>query len=83
MRYDDDDDSDWSDDDDDDYGDDTPELVECPSCGVEIYEESVLCPSCGEYITHRTSPMAGRPLWFALLGLAGIIAVIVSLMWIF
>ena len=77
-----DDDSDWSD---HGYGaeDDSAELVSCPSCGAEIYEESLRCPVCEEYITFSTSPMAGRSLWFALLGLAGIIAVIASLAWFF
>lgn len=75
------DDSDW----DDDLGEDdeSAELIECPNCSAEIYEDAVRCQICGEYVTHSTSPMAGRPLWFALLGLAGIIAVIASLIWLF
>lgn len=74
------DDSDWDDDEfceDDD--DDSVELIACPHCSAEIYEDAVRCPVCGEYIIKSTSPMAGRPLWFVLLGLAGIIAVIVGL----
>ena len=66
-------DEDWPDD------DDSTELVPCPRCGCDIYEEAEQCPVCGEYITHERPPMEGRPAWFLWLGLAGIIAVIIVL----
>jgi hypothetical protein len=67
------DDEEWPDD------DDSSETVPCPHCGAEMYEDSIHCPVCGEYVTHSTSPMAGWPMWFAILGLVGVIALIVAL----
>lgn len=77
----DDDDEDWGGDDFDDYGDDDGGslTIECPACGESIYEDAVQCPECGEYITHGNRAWEGRPLWWVILGLAGIVAVIYSL----
>ena len=75
-------DGDWDDDDlDDDYpeDDDSSELVACPHCGEEIYEEAEQCPHCGEYVIHDTRVLASKPLWYVLLALAGIAAVILLL----
>lgn len=55
-------DSEWADDlDDDEYpdwsndaDDDAVDLVPCPHCGAEIYEDAEQCPICGEYVI-RTS----------------------------
>lgn len=77
-------DDDWEDPDygDDDYGDDDnePELVPCPECGGEVYEDAEQCPHCGQYIKPggSKSVLSGRPLWFIALAIAGIIAVIVT-----
>ncbi|TWT85974.1 hypothetical protein Pla123a_07820 [Posidoniimonas polymericola] len=65
--------------DDDYYDDDEAELVDCPACGAAIYEEAEQCPVCGEYITHSTSPWAGKPGWWVALGMLGIIAMIVAM----
>jgi hypothetical protein len=78
MVYDEDDDFDDPEPDVDD--DDSPELLACPHCGEQIYEEADQCPHCGDYITHSTSPLAGRSIWFIVLGVAGIVATIVALM---
>jgi uncharacterized protein (DUF983 family) len=59
--------------------DESLELLPCPSCGEPIYEEADACPYCGEYVTHSTSVLAGKPLWFVALAILGIIAVIVAL----
>jgi hypothetical protein len=59
-----------------DLDDDQTELVECPRCGVDIYEDAEQCPLCGEWITHGTSAWAGRPWWWAVLGACGIAAII-------
>ena len=67
------DDEDWP------QEDEAAELVPCPKCGCDIYEEAEQCPLCGEYITHERPPLEGRPAWFLWLGLAGIIAVIIVL----
>ena len=41
-----------------------------------VYEEAEQCPYCGWYVTQTTSTFAGKPFWFVLLGIAGIVAVI-------
>lgn len=64
---------------DDDPWDDHNEVVECPSCHAEVYEDAVRCPVCGEYVTHSTSPWSGQSTVWILLGLAGIVAVIFAL----
>ena len=56
--------------------DDLTELVECPRCGVDIYEDAEQCPLCGEWITHGTSAWGGRPWWWVALGACGIAAII-------
>lgn len=63
----------YDDEDDDDY------TVECPECGTDVYEDAEQCPACGNYIVHSTSVWSGRPSWWIVLGLLGIIAVIFSL----
>ncbi len=68
----DDDSGDW----DADTDDDLSETVPCPQCGAEIYEDAVRCPACGTYVTHTTSPWAGRPIWWIVLALLGILATI-------
>ena len=70
-------DGDWDEGDDAWEDDDSESAVsECPKCGADIYEDAVRCPICGEYVTHSTSAWSQRPIWWRLLGLAGIIAVI-------
>ncbi len=66
---------------DDDITDDHEEadLVECPECRAEVYEDSVQCPICGSYITHSTSVWKGKSLPWVVLGLLGIIAVIYAM----
>jgi hypothetical protein len=74
---------DWEnpDPDDEDEVEDEAETRDCPMCGMEIYEDAVRCPLCGEYVGRAsTSPLAGRPMWFVLLGLLGIGAVIFVLL---
>jgi hypothetical protein len=70
--------------DDVDYYDDdgVGEVVACPSCGVEVYEDAEQCPSCGDYIVHTAvvgHAWKDRPLWWIALGLLGIVAVITAL----
>ena len=65
------------------YDDDEAELVACPACGLEVYEDAEQCPSCGEYITHSTSALAGRPAWMIGLFLAGVLAVIFAMIAVF
>ncbi len=71
---------DWEEDDLDEGDDDLPDVAPCPACGEEVYEDAEQCPHCGEYVVHSTSALAGRPLWFCLLGLLGVVATIVYLL---
>ena len=73
--------TDW-DDEADAWGDDSDDAAEnipCPSCGVEFYEEAEQCPACGDYVVHGTSAWNDKPVWWVLIGLAGIAAVILAL----
>ena len=79
---------DYADDYGDSYGDafgnpydDGVDLRPCPHCGEDIYEESVACPECGELIDWRRSrsSLEGRPMWWVVLGVIGIIATCVAL----
>ena len=63
----------WDDD------DDESAVSECPKCGADIYEDAVRCPLCGEYLTRSTSAWSSKPLWWRLLGIAGIVALIAAL----
>ena len=65
--------------DEDQSDDDTTATVACPQCGAEIYEDAVRCPVCENYVTHGGHILSGRPLWWILLGLAGIVAVLLVL----
>jgi hypothetical protein len=65
---------DWPDDDSDEA-----EVVACPNCGAEIYEDAEQCPACGEWVTHSTHPLAGRAWWFVGLGLIGVVVTIAAL----
>ncbi len=47
----------------------------CPQCGAEVYEDAEQCPQCGEYITFSSNVWDGKPVWWVVLGLLGIIAV--------
>ena len=83
MRHDDDsdsDDEDWElpDEEEEGYGDDDGETptIDCPACGATVYEDAEQCPVCGEYITQSTSAWDGKPLWWIILGLLGIFAVL-------
>jgi uncharacterized paraquat-inducible protein A len=55
---------------------DESDTIVCPACGAEIYEDTPCCPVCGEYITTSTSAWSGRPTWWIVLGVAGIIALL-------
>jgi hypothetical protein len=70
----------WDDDyDSQDDSDVESETVECSNCGHDVYEDAVQCPICNEYITQGQSAWEGKPAWWAILGLLGIVAVIFAL----
>jgi hypothetical protein len=56
--------------------DDESIVVRCPSCRRDVYEDAERCPHCGDYIVHSTRAWDGRPLWWVIGGLVGIVAVI-------
>ena len=55
------------------------EVLPCPACGAEIYEDAPRCPVCGNYITFATGSWSGKPQWWIALGALGIFAVILAL----
>ena len=59
--------------------DDETFTLPCPECGADVYEDAVRCPACGNYITHPTSVWHGRPGWWIVLGLLGVVALILVL----
>jgi len=73
-----------SDDDSDDAGwdDELSETVSCAQCGAEIYEDAFQCPVCGAYVTGDSGAChvwSGRPGWWIVLGVVGILALIAML----
>jgi DNA-directed RNA polymerase subunit RPC12/RpoP len=64
----------------DDSDDQAADTIRCSQCGASIYEDSVRCPHCGWYVTPDTSPWSGRPVWWILLALVGIAALLVVLL---
>lgn len=77
-------DDDYDDPDDDDPwdgGDDegSADVLPCPECGAEVYEEAERCPVCGNYIVHESNVWSGRPLWWILLGGLGMLMAVLAL----
>jgi hypothetical protein len=70
------DDDDWDPEEPDDLDDDETDVAPCPTCGVDIFEDAERCPSCGEYVVQRRNAWHGKPWWWVVLGLAGIMAVL-------
>ena len=73
-------DSDFESNDEDDLPDDeSAELLPCPECGADVYEDAEQCPICGTYLIDDSNVWTGRSTWWIVLGLLGIIAVILAL----
>jgi len=49
--------------------DDETEVVACPHCGREVYEDAERCPHCGQYILPDQAHAAGGWVWAILVGL--------------
>lgn len=63
----------------DDYGDDSydeAETIVCSECGTDVYEDSPLCPVCGHAMSRSRSPLAGRPNWYVIFGIIGVLVTI-------
>lgn len=52
----------------------------CPSCGLEVYEDTERCPICGDYITPNWSALRGMPWRWIVMGLLGFVAVLMAWM---
>jgi len=65
---------------DDNYDDDLNETIPCPECRAEVYEDAEQCPHCGHYITSETNVWSGRPAWWIVLGILGVAALILALL---
>jgi hypothetical protein len=65
--------------DEDDSDDGSSETVACPECGAEVYEDAVQCPVCGNYIMHQAGIWSGRPAWWIILALLGVLATVLVL----
>lgn len=55
------------------------DTVVCQHCGADVYEDANQCPACGMYLLADTRVWSGRPLWWVVLGLLGILAGILAL----
>ena len=60
--------------------DDDGDLLPCPNCRQLIFDDVPQCHYCGEYITHSSSPFAGRPSWWIGIGILGIVSVVLLLL---
>ncbi len=59
--------------------DDEPELIDCPYCGKEIYEQAEVCPHCGSYISSEDPERpVRRPRWLVV---GVVVALIVVVIW--
>ncbi len=65
--------------DDDELDDNASGTTVCQHCGAEVYEDVEECPACGTYLSPDTNAWSNRPLWWTLLGLAGLVAVLIAL----
>lgn len=73
----------WDDEDmdDPDERDDGDSLTRpCSVCGAEVYEDAEQCPQCGEWLIAANSPWEGKPIWWTVLGLMGVAAVLYVLL---
>lgn len=68
---------------DEEDGDEPTETVPCPHCGAEVYEDADYCPYCQTYIIGRASIWSGRPTWWIILALLGILATVLALAGLF
>ena len=64
----------------DEFDDDLSDTVPCSQCGAEVYEDAVRCPTCGTYITHDANHWSGRPWWWIILALLGILGLTLAVL---
>ncbi len=56
--------------------DDEDDEITCPECGTTLYGDLDKCWSCGHDIIDDRNIWTGRPAWWIILGVLGIISVI-------
>ena len=82
--WDDSDEDSWSDEEDPPESDEESIAISCPECGGDVYEDADLCPHCGFFLEESPAhPLLGKPLWFVILGLLGLLATLVALSGLF
>ncbi len=60
------------------------QTISCPECGFPVYDDAEMCPRCGHFIEEADlHPLAGKPPWFLILGLLGVLATIIALSGLF
>jgi uncharacterized protein (DUF983 family) len=69
----------WSTDEDDDWSDEEgDDLIPCPYCGEDLYDDAPQCPACGKYLSEEDRPPEKKPPW-VLIGI--VICLVVALAW--
>lgn len=56
-----------------DLDDDGYETILCDGCGNDVYEDMPQCPHCGHFVTRSRSPFAGRPNWYVVCAIIGVL----------
>jgi len=79
------DEEDWSADEngfDEDAEDST---VTCPECGGEMHHDAEMCRHCGYFLedASHNHPLVGKPGWFVILGILGVLATLAALLRLF
>ncbi len=75
-----DDEDDLDDEDDFDANDDADAVsLPCPHCHKSVHEDVEWCPYCGMGITRDTSVLSGKPHWYVVLAIVGMIATALTL----
>ncbi|MEW4487851.1 hypothetical protein AB1L42_07190 [Thalassoglobus sp. JC818] len=57
--------------------------VPCTGCGSPIYIDADVCPVCGEFQIDTAPRLARKPAWYIVLGIAGVIATISAMLFMF
>lgn len=55
------------------------DVVPCPHCGADVFDDAMRCAVCGEYVTRRSNAWQGKSWWWILLGMLGIAATVLAL----
>jgi hypothetical protein len=53
-------------------------VIACPHCGADVFDDAEQCPACGSWITGDRRALAGKPSWFVVLGLVGVLLAILT-----